>query len=707
MKDLTAEATAMGDADSDAQSSVAAPSQTAPQWPAFMKNGLGPLRDLRGEIEELQETLADIEAVGGTEVARKPRRMVYELDAFAPAVTFIGQIKSGKTTLVNAVAGRPNLLPADVNPWTSVVTSLHLGHPRPEGAPAATFTFFNDNEWDHLVEKGGRIGELSERTGADKEHERLREQIAAMREKTKERLGRKFELLLGQTHTYQTMTEDLIQRYVCLGDDFDTSEAKDRQGQFADITRSAELFLDAPHLPHALTLRDTPGMNDTFMMREQITIRSIRDSKICCVVLSAHQALNAVDMGLIRLISNVKSRQVVIFVNRIDELSCPHEQIPQIRASLIKTLADRDGPTDPCIIFGSALWANAAQLNTVGALPEASIDALEDYGTYADIKGLDQMDECEAVWALSGVPALYSALGERIAENAGEKALIGMRKRAANMVSGLRASSSIVTLRANSDHIQKMSREEIDVVMKRISTDAKERLNLTLDGVFAGFSDRVEQAHGRYISRALDALLRHFENNGDNEVWSYSADGLRLLMRTAYQVMRTRFGKELTSVLKTTAAELTQAYAQIFDVTPENFQVEIPGLPDLPPPVTLAQMIVLDVKTSWWKSWWGQRKGWRAFADGFRDLIEAETTPMVQDLTVAQIDDIRVLAHATLDAFLEEQRSVLTDICDKAQVGIEDLHGLFGVTSQEEREELFDIIFDELDLDDEVIGEAA
>ena len=28
---------------------------------------------------------------------------------------------------------------------------------------------------------------------------------------------------------------------------------------------------------------------------------------------------------------------------------------------------------------------------------------------------------------------------------------------------------------------------------------------------------------------------------------------------------------------------------------------------------------------SWWKGWWKRRKGYRAFASGFYDLIEAET----------------------------------------------------------------------------------
>ena len=673
--------------------------------PAFANMGLQPLVELRERFDELQETLEDIKAIGGDAVARKTQKMASELDTFAPSVTFIGQIKSGKTTLVNAMAGRPGLLPADVNPWTSVVTSIHMNVPRPEGSPVASFQFFDANEWDHLVQNGGRIGELSERTGSDKELERLQKQIAEMREKTKTRLGRKFELLLGQVHDYNSIDDKLIQRYVCLGDDFADADPKETQGQFADITKSAELYLSASNIPTALTLRDTPGMNDTFMMREQVTIRSIRDSKICVVVLSAHQALNAVDMGLIRLISNVKSRQVVIFVNRIDELANPAEQIPEIQSSLIKTLEDNNGPEDPCIIFGSAFWANAVLEDNVAGMPEASIQALEIYGSFAEIEGLEDMEEDQAVWTMSGVPALYEALSHRITESSGDKALVSVRKRAANLVAGLRASSSIVSIRANSDQIRKLSSDEVRDVMSRIEVDAMTRLTQTLDTVFQGFSERIDQAHGRFISRALDALLQHLERNGDDQVWNYSPDGLRTLMRTAYQVMRRNYTKQVDYVFEETADALTEAYGKIFDVTNENFAVAPPSSPEVPPPVTIAQTIVLDVKTSWWKRWWGGRKGYRAFAEGFRELIEAESSKIVNDLKVEQAADIRKLAEDTMRNFIEEQRHVLEDINDKSQVEIEDLHGLFGVDSQEEREELFQIIFDELDMND-MMGEA-
>ncbi|SFJ89061.1 dynamin family protein [Jannaschia pohangensis] len=673
--------------------------------PEYLSHGLDPLHDFCEEVEALQEILQDIEAIGGTEVGKKVRQLMVELDAFEPSVTMIGQIKSGKTTLVNAMSGHPDLLPADVNPWTSVVTSLHLNTPRDPGDPGAIFRFFDRDEWDHLVENGGRIGELSARAGADQELQKLREQVAKMREKTRERLGKRFELLLGQTHDYGEIDDGLIKRYVCMGDDFDEMSREEQQGQFADITKSADLFLQAPGLPMPLCIRDTPGVNDTFMMREQITIRALRDSKTCVVVLSAHQALSSTDMGLIRLISNVKSRQVIIFVNRIDELPDPAAQVPEIRASLVDTLARNDGPEGAAIIFGSAYWANAVLTQGVDDMVDDSAAALQSYA--ADQLGADaaDMDVADMVWTLSGLPALYHAISERVVESSGARILSTIRKRAANYVAGLRASSTIVSLRTGDGDVQKMSNDEVAALLDGIRKRMVAELDTKLDAVFSKFSERVDQVHDRFLERALESLLQHLETEGQDKIWNYSADGLRMLMRTSYQVMRRNFTNSCDDCYSSAALELTTAYGRIFDVQAENFQVEAPAAPETPPPVTLAQTIALDLKTSWWKGWWGRRRGYRAFAQGFHELIEAETAPMVNELKIEQAREIREMAQARLEEFLSEQRGVLWDICEKAQISLEELHGLFGVSAQEEREQLFDLIFEELDIDDISTGD--
>jgi hypothetical protein len=117
--------------------------------------------------------------------------------------------------------------------------------------------------------------------------------------------------------------------------------------------------------------------------------------------------------------------------------------------------------------------------------------------------------------------------------------------------------------------------------------------------------------------------------------------------------------------------------------------------------VSLGQTIALDLQTSWWKGWWQRRKGYHAFASNFYELIEAETAPIIEDLKTRQLHEIRKAALGDMADFLAEQRGILTDVAEKSQVGPDDLKGLFGITAQQEREELFDIIFEELSIGDE------
>jgi len=662
----------------------------------FMRLGLEKLDAFHDEVVDLEATLADVVKLGGQDAEKKAAKLIKQLRSFEPSITMIGQIKSGKTSLVNAMVGRPDLLPADVNPWTSVVTSLHLNAPLPADAPTATFQFFSQGEWDHLVENGGRIGELSERAGADDELEKVRLQIAEMREKTKQRLGRKFELLLGQKHSYAELSDELVQRYVCMGDDFEDIEEDDQQGRFADITKSADLYLSAETIPMPICLRDTPGVNDTFMMREQITINALRDSRICVVVLSAHQALSSMDMGLIRLISNVKAREVIIFVNRIDELSNPGEQVPEIRESILKTLADNNGPENPQVIFGSAYWANMALAEDLDDIVADSAEAMFNWAEAALSADTAGMETKELVWHLSGVPELYKALSERIAEGPGAEILAASRKRALNLVGGVRASNAVVSMRLDGDTVEVMSGDKLAKHLDELETESAKNLEDRLDIAFQQFGSRVDQSHKRFLDRALESLLQHLETNGEEEIWQYSPDGLRMLLRTSYQVMRRNVTSTCQDVYATAAADLANTYRSAFGVDVQNFTITPPAPPEIPAPVSLGQTIALDLQTSWWKGWWKRRKGYRSFASGFYDLIEAETAPIVDELKVRQADDIRAHAQAELREFHAEQRAILEDISSKSEVAIDDLEDIFGITAQHERDELFDYIFAEL-----------
>ncbi|MEM6566697.1 MAG: dynamin family protein [Pseudomonadota bacterium] len=634
----------------------------------LLSQGFEGLAPFLSRSRELRQALVRLGKIGDKATNRAARKLHHQLKHAEPSVTMIGQVKAGKTSLVNAMVGAPDLLPADVNPWTSVVTALHLN---PNVAPEdnrASFRFFDMEEWSRLLDRGGRIGELASRAGAEDELEKVREQVEQMREKSRKRLGDKFEMLLGQQHDYSHVDNDLIERYVCLGDDFeDDTETSPEQGRFADITKTAELFIARPQLPMPLCVRDTPGVNDTFMIREQITIRAIRESRICVVVLAAHQALSSVDLALIRMIANVKSREVVIVVNRIDELPDPVNQIPEIRESIVHTLTEFDGPKEAQIIFTSAFCANAALVGRTDALDKATLDKMITWSQGEGHLNREAYTEEELLWHLSGVPQVYDALATRISEGMGKELLDKIAKSAMNLANGLNAAQQVISRRENDRDLPPLDISELATALSRLETGAKKIMNDMFDDAIADFHKRLERSHRSFLERATGSLLKHLDQNGEGEVWEYDPTGLRILMRTAYQVFGRNAQGGTKKVLTRVAQDYAAIYHRLFDVDDEDFGIEAPTAPRIPSPVLLGQTIALDLKGTWWTKWWHKRRGYRNFATEFADMIQAETDPIVDALRGAHADAVRDTALAVLEDFIGEQRSILERIASEAQ----------------------------------------
>lgn len=629
--------------------------------------GLTPLAE---RLQALDTELVEIGESGSPQIAGQARELRRELRAFEPAVTMIGQVKAGKTTLVNSMVGWPDLLPADVNPWTSVVTSLHLQpHHRPADHRAA-FRFFTNEEWDHLIRQGGRVGEMAARAGAEDELDKVRRQLDEMREKSRERLGRKFRMLLGQTHDYETFDEALIQRYVCLGDDFwqETGGSRDT-GRFADITRSADLWFPGPDMPLGLCLRDTPGVNDTFMIREQITINALRGSRLCVVVLSAQQALSSVDLGLIRLMSSVKSRDILLFVNRIDELADPVAAVPEIRDSLQNTLRRFDGPEDAEIIFGSAHWAHHAVVGSFDRLGADSAQALVSWAE-AQVDGeLAQLAPQQIVWQLSGVPALGQAIADRVERGVGARLESSLSVALANLRTGLDVAQLGPATDATAPHRVHLSPDDLTRQFDGIQDRACAALESHLSRMHDTFTSRTDNARRAFLNRATGSLVKHLDQYGEGAVWTYDPSGLRMLLRSAYKVFVQGAGKSGEEVLETAAQEISALYQHAFDTPGAPATIAPPPIPEAPAPVNLGQTIALDLRGSWWTRFWRRQRGYQSFAKDFAQLIHEETGPVVETLHHQSAAPFSQALRDTLTSFIQNQRDVMLGLAAAPPTG--------------------------------------
>ena len=647
-----------------------APQDLRPQQRSdIARLGLEELEDFTVQLATLDAALGDLAEQGNATLERSVTRLRTELATFEPSVTLLGQVKSGKTALTNAMAGWADLLPSDVNPWTSVVTSLHLSPDQGETPSRAEFSFFAEDEWDRLMRKGGKLGELADRAGAAGELQKIREQIEEMREKSRARLGRKFELLLGQSHDYGYFDKNLIERYICLGDLFETDEEDSAdQGRFADITRSADLYMHAPDMPLNLCLRDTPGVNDTFMMREQVTIQAIRDSRICVVVLSAHQALSSVDMAVIRLISNLDARDVIIFVNRIDELPDPASQIGEIRESIRDTLKAHKGPEDCDILFGSAYWAARALSDRIETMDPDSAEALLSWAEKTMPPGESDPDPVTLVWELSGLPALFRAISARIVDGQGQELLSKTARNAMNLARNLKLSEAI-TVSADGDLPRNINPDGIADAVDAVHNRHMQSLQAQLDKITHSYHARADRAHGNFLDRATHSLITHLETYGEDPTWSYDPTGLRMLLRSSFTVFGNQARGAAQRQFDAAATEIAQIYAQSFGGVVNGFGIEAPTAPELTPPVGLGQTIALDFKDGWWSSWWRRTRGYKAFAKSFREMIQSETDGILAELKYQQADALHQASVETLDRFVAEQRGLLLDLARRARQG--------------------------------------
>ena len=178
-----------------------------------------------------------------------------------------------------------------------------------------------------------------------------------MRARAERRLGPSFDKLLGETHTYDHITRDLLTDYISAGDDMPAGVPTQRMC-YSDVTRTAELFFSQGPFAFPITLIDTPGTNDPFLVRDEITRRSLENPDIFIFVISALQPLTSADIAMLRLINGLHKDRILVFINRADQLADPVHDGAIIKGRVEQRLKDEFPALSIPVVLGSAVWAN-------------------------------------------------------------------------------------------------------------------------------------------------------------------------------------------------------------------------------------------------------------------------------------------------------------------------------------------------------------
>jgi signal recognition particle receptor subunit beta len=569
-------------------------------------------------------------------------------------IAVIGQIKAGKSTFINALAKRPGLLPTDINPWTVVVTALHFRqHPTPP-EHAAVFHLFSVDEWRELADGGGRLRELTERLVPGFQSDLLRAQLEVMRKRAESRLGPKFAELLGQCHSYQTVTPQLLTDYVSAGEET-TWPGKRRH--YSDITRSADLYFNDSPFAFPITLIDTPGTNDPFLVRDEITRRSLENPDIYVFVVSALQPLSAADIAMLRLLNGLHKDRIVVFINRADQLPDPNRDGAAVKDIIEKRLRAEFPSLNIPVVCGSAWLGNLAVQAEAGHLPAA----------------VPASPVPAASHAING--AVAAALGHgRPAAAAAAHVNCGMAE-VSSAITGLMCTSSIamllrqiavcltelvrtadVTDRAELQSINDLleaRRQEAAARQKRVGEEEASlaafeehvaALRASFDGVEVHFNEVVvgatETLRNRlsglvreFAGKEADAFLEALQERPRLSTWRCDVQPLREQLEAAYLATFEQAVSDLDQIEQVLYPQLRLIVSSLLP-SYRGGLLEVPAWPaGLTPDIApLSDKVTMDLGVSWWRRWFATRKLAKERANHLRYIIEEDFLRITDEL---------------------------------------------------------------------------
>jgi signal recognition particle receptor subunit beta len=577
-----------------------------------------------------------------------------QLEERACRIAVVGQIKAGKSTFINALARRPGLLPTDINPWTVVVTALHFRSDPTPPEHAAVFHLFSVDEWRELADGGGHLRELTERLVPGFQSDLLRAQLEVMRKRAERRLGPKFAELLGKCHRYQTVNPQILTDYVSAGDD----EAwPGGRRHYSDITRSADLYFNESPFAFPITLIDTPGTNDPFLVRDEITRRSLENPDIYVFVVSACQPLSAADIAMLRLLNGLNKDRIVVFINRADQLPNLDIDAKAVKAAIEQRLRAEFPSLNIPVVYGSAWLGNLQLQAEAGEAPAAAMPTPPSASAPAH-SGMpngsaDKVPSrtAPAVHVSSGMAEVSAAITRLMSTSS---IAMLLRQIAVCLAELVRTADVADRAELQSMHaLMEARRQEATALRKRVEDEEKslaafedhaKALQGSFEEVEAHFKQVIATAT-KVLRGQLGSLVREFaikeagfllqslQEKPRHGTWRCDVMPLREELEAAYLATFEQAAKDLDGVEQFLYPQLRLIVSSLLP-SYNGGLLEVPAWPEgLSPSVApLGDKVAVDLGVSWWRRWFASRRLAKERANHLRCLIEEDFLNITEEL---------------------------------------------------------------------------
>lgn len=206
----------------------------------------------------------------------------------------IGQMKAGKSTFLNALIFKDEVLPAATTPMTASLSVLTYGEEKKLEAE-----FYTSQEWAELKE----FASLNEASYEGDNNQQSKIKAAKEIIAKSVIIEKELPLLLG------TKKADAFENLI---------EYVGADGKFISITKSVRIEYPLEYLK-GVEIVDTPGFNDPVVSREERTKDFLKKADVVIMLLYAGRAFDATDKDIIfNKVRSVGVGKLLVGVNKYD-----------------------------------------------------------------------------------------------------------------------------------------------------------------------------------------------------------------------------------------------------------------------------------------------------------------------------------------------------------------------------------------------------
>lgn len=247
-------------------------------------------------------------------------------------LAIVGQMKAGKSSLLNALFFGANILPKADTPMTAALTKIGYSD-----LPSAKVIFYSKDDWQAIEQDAQRY---------QQRYQQLKQNLLEEYAKT----ASTFTPKLSESTLHRQIHEQLSQNLIAaqeliqqaktlglnpsehLGKQLDLSAQSNEQlahtllsyigaqGKFTPITKMIEVFINDSRL-EGMDIIDTPGFNDPVLSRGKMTRDYLAQCDVILVLSTVSQFLSESDMRLMReqlSLSGIHETAVAVVGTQID-----------------------------------------------------------------------------------------------------------------------------------------------------------------------------------------------------------------------------------------------------------------------------------------------------------------------------------------------------------------------------------------------------